>query len=55
MGTGCGIFCGTGLFGEPAMLQCKLSLVNTEAILASHEAMHMVMVRFIKLYSIIIV
>ena len=40
MGTDCGMFCGTGLFGEPATLQSDYQLVNIEAISASHEAWH---------------
>ena len=44
MGTGCGMFCGTGLFGEPACDSADCQLVNTEAISASHEAMSVIMV-----------
>ena len=39
MGTSCGMFCGTGLFGEPARDSADYQLVNTEAISASHKAM----------------
>ena len=45
MGTGCGVFCSTRIFGEPAALySADYQLVNTEAISASHEAMRVVMV-----------
>ena len=44
MGTGCGMFCGTGLFGEQLRYRADYQLINTEAISASHEAMRMVMV-----------
>ena len=49
MGTGCGM-CGTGLLGEPAMLQCRLSTCyNTDQ---SHEASHEAMKRCTSLYHL---
>ena len=44
MGADCGIFCGMGLFGEPATLHADYQVIYIEAILASHKAMCMVMI-----------
>ena len=37
---------GMGLFGEPVMLQCRLSTCFTEAISGNNEAIHVVMVSY---------
>ena len=45
MGTGCGMFCGTGLFEElVAHDSADYQIINTEAISASHKAMRVFMV-----------
>ena len=45
MGTSCGMFFGMELvFGSQPRNNADCQLVNTKAISASHEAMHMVMI-----------
>ena len=44
MGTGYAMLCGTGLLKSQPHYRADYQVVTFEAILASHEAMHLVMV-----------